>query len=54
VARETKFDGAACGYCGAPTRQMFLIGKGSGKSTRQQHTRWKVCRNGHKIYRKRS
>jgi len=49
-----KFDGKPCECCGTPTRTMYPVPASSGKkNTRLQHTRWWVCENGHKLYRKR-
>jgi hypothetical protein len=42
-----------CPVDGTETRLKFPVGKGSGKNTRQQHSRWHVCERGHNIYRKR-
>lgn len=40
MARDAKFDGGKCGYCGEPTR------------LNPQNSRMRVCKSGHKIYRK--
>jgi hypothetical protein len=37
---------------GTETRLKFPVGKGSGKNSRRQHTRFHVCEKGHQIYRK--
>jgi hypothetical protein len=43
-----------CGYCGAESRQKFTPPSSSGrKNTRLQHTRFRVCRNGHGFVHKR-
>lgn len=51
--RETKYDLPKCGTCATLTRPKFPLPGSSGKkNTRLQHTRWRVCENGHQIYRK--
>lgn len=38
---RVKFDGPGCGYCGAPSRRLP-----------SPKTKWSVCENGHKGYRR--
>lgn len=55
MARDkmAKFDGAACGYCGARSRTMYPQSRGGGKNSRTQHGRMRVCERGHRLYVKR-
>lgn len=50
MATPTKYDGSPCSYCRAKSRRMYLSGRGA--KGRMQHSRWHVCENGHKLYRK--
>lgn len=51
--REVKLDLPKCGTCGALSRQKFPASSGGSKNTRTQHSRWRVCGNGHQLYVKR-
>ena len=51
--RETKYDPPKCETCGKLTRPKFAPPRGGTKNSRSQHARWRVCENGHQIYRKR-
>ena len=54
MARESRaqFSTPRCGYCTSLTRPMFAPGRGKGKNPRTQHSRWRVCQDGHKLYTK--
>lgn len=54
MAKGLDFNQGTCGYCGRACRKMFRDpNTGGKKNTKLQRTRWFVCENGHKIYRKR-
>lgn len=41
----------ACGYCGSLARRKFE--PGAGKGSRLQHSKFRVCENGHQFISKR-
>lgn len=45
AVRGGKYERPECRYCGALTRRKFAAG--DGKGSRLQHSKWRVCPNGH-------
>lgn len=52
MAKGLDYNQGRCGACGTGLRRMFALAGGGGKNSKTQHSRWKVCENGHKVYRK--
>ena len=51
MKREGNYDKPVCRYCGALTRRKFA--PGGGKGARLQHSKWRVCQEGHQAVHKR-